>query len=291
MEENKIIPASKHEIVNKKRRELAAKCIEDPYDMDSLEALFKLVHPLAAFVMNKHKRRIPSMEVEDYMQLADIVVWRVLNRIRVVPDIMNSFEAYLVASIRNCYITEYRKYVFKSLVEGRSFDRPGDTFSVATLYSMEEYVNRIVKKRNATRRAFRQNNLELVRQREREYWSKNKDKKREKDKRYCEKHKAAIAAKHKEYRATHMAERNARERKYRAEHLEETRAKRREYYWKTVDHQRAYNKQYDDAHRDVVREYQRRYYEKHRDEILAKNREYKRKKRAEKKLRKEQEKE
>ena len=163
MEENRIIPVSKHDIVNKKRRELAAKCIEDPYDMDSLEALFKLVHPLAAFVMNKYKRRIPSMGIEDYMQLADIVVWHVLNRIRVVPDIMNSFEAYLVASIRNCYITEYRKYVFKSLVEGRSFDRPGDTFSVATLYSMEEYVNRIIDKRNATRRAFRQNNLELVR--------------------------------------------------------------------------------------------------------------------------------
>ena len=40
MEENRIIPVSKHDIVNKKRRELAAKCIEDPYDMDSLELLY-----------------------------------------------------------------------------------------------------------------------------------------------------------------------------------------------------------------------------------------------------------
>ena len=91
--DDKMIPVSKYDGRNKKRRELVQKCVDDPFDMDSLEKLFRLVHPIAAFVMNEHKRRIPSMEVDDYMQLADIVVWRVINRIRVKPDIINSFDS------------------------------------------------------------------------------------------------------------------------------------------------------------------------------------------------------
>lgn len=290
MDENKLVPKSKYEERNAKRRALVQKCVEDPYDMDSLAKLFALVHPLAGKVLNEHPRRLPPYDREEYMQIADIVVWRVIEKIRTNPDIINNFEGYVIVSIRNAYITEFRKYVFKSLVMGKSFDRPGDSFNTSYMASYEGYIQRIITQRNETRRLFRKNNLELVRSREREYWSKNKDKKSAKDRRYRESHKEQLQAKQKEYRATHKEQRNAHDRQYRADHLEETRKKRNEYYEKTKEHQRAYRKAYDDAHRDVLRARSRAYYEKNKEMILAKGREYKRKKRAEAKAAREAEK-
>ena len=79
MNDNKLTPKSKYEERNEKRHALVRKCVEDPYDMDSLEKLFALVHPLAGKVLNEHHRRLPSYDWEEYMQIADITVWRVIN--------------------------------------------------------------------------------------------------------------------------------------------------------------------------------------------------------------------
>ena len=285
MENTQLVPMSKYDKRNADRRVLAAKCIADPSDYESLEKLFVLVHPLANRIVHGYSLRIPALSNEDYMQLADITVWRVLNRIRVVPDILNNFEAYLMAAIRNNYAAEFRKYVFKSFVEISSFNRPGSPLTVSNLQFLERYVQNIVEKNNATRRAFRANHLELCRQRDREYWSRNKNKKREKDQRYREKHKDKIAAQHKAYRATHMEQHIASNAKYRENHREEIRERSRAYYWNNLE----YFKDYYETHREERRQSRRNHYIENRERLLAKSREYKRKKRAEENRKRESE--
>ena len=135
----------KYEEKNEKRRALARKYLDDPTDMQNLNELFGLIRPLAVFVMKEHEK-IPSLEKDDYMQIADITAWKVLERIRVKPDIIDNFEAYVVAAIRNGYIAEYRKYVFKSLLESKSYTRKNSSLNAAYLYSMEEYVEKIAEK-------------------------------------------------------------------------------------------------------------------------------------------------
>ena len=73
MEDNKPVPNSKYEERNAKRHALVQKCVEDPYDMDSLAKLFALVHSLAGKVLNEQHRRLPYFDREEYMQIADIV--------------------------------------------------------------------------------------------------------------------------------------------------------------------------------------------------------------------------
>lgn len=274
-----------YEEKNEKRRALARKYLDDPTDMQNLNELFGLIRPLAVFVMKEHEK-IPSLEKDDYMQIADITAWKVLERIRVKPDIIDNFEAYVVAAIRNGYIAEYRKYVFKSLLESKSYTRKNSSLNAAYLYSMEEYVEKIAEKRRAYVRDFRKKHLELCRQRDRDYWNGHKDKKREKDRRYREKHKEKLKIQKREYKRTHREEINARARKYRAENGDAVREKRREYYQKTKEHQKAYREAYKKANPEKVKAYRDRYYNKNKEQILAKSREYKRRKRAEEKLKK-----
>ena len=150
-----------YEEKNEKRRALARKYLDDPTNMQNLNELFGLIRPLAVFVMKEHEK-IPSLEKDDYMQIADITAWKVLERIRVKPDIIDNFEAYVVAAIRNGYIAEYRKYVFKSLLESKSYTRKNSSLNAAYLYSMEEYVEKIAEKRRAYVRDFRKNILNFA---------------------------------------------------------------------------------------------------------------------------------
>lgn len=64
MDDNKLVQKTKYEERNAKRHALVQKCVEDPYDMDSLAKLFALVHPLAGKVLNEHPRRLPHYDKE-----------------------------------------------------------------------------------------------------------------------------------------------------------------------------------------------------------------------------------
>lgn len=271
--------SSKYEAMNARRSELAEICAKNPDDTASFTELCGLVRPLAVHIMNEHPRMIPYFDREDYLQMADITVWKVLAYVRKNPDILKNYTAYISVSIRHRYISEYRKFVFKNLVALRSFARPGGQTTVSYMVEMEEYKKRIYEKISAYRKKRRKENPELFRRREKEYWDRNKEKKREKDKRYHQKHKRQIAERNRKYRADHREERRESDRRYRAEHGDLVRQRAREYYHRTAEYQRAYRKAYDAAHREQKLAYQKRYYEKNKEKILAKSREYKRKKR------------
>jgi hypothetical protein len=212
------------------------------------------------------------MDKDDYLLLGYITMWKVLERCRKNPDIINNFSAYLFRSIKNAYATEFRKYVFKNPIVLRDYDygRVGYGYNIANTVMLTKYKERILQQHREWSRDFRRRNPELVRRREREYWHRNRDKKALKDKRYYIRHREQIREYGKKYRAEHKEEIREKKKKYAQEHREQRNAYQRRKWHENPEHFRAYH-----------REYGRRYRQEHLEHCRARDREQSRRYRQE----------
>ena len=174
-----------------RQKELARKYImSDEVDQAVLEELNRLCKPIYLYIYSGYHIKLPHMDKDDYLLLGYITLWKVLERCRKNPDIINNFSAYLFRSIKNAYATEFRKYVFKNPIVLRDYDygRVGYGYNIANTVMLTKYKERILQQHREWSRDFRRRNPELVRRREREYWHRNRDKKALKDKRYYIRH-------------------------------------------------------------------------------------------------------
>lgn len=269
--------------ITEQRKKLALKYIENPtQDDDTLEELNKLMIPIYTFNCIKYLKILPHLDKDDYMLIGYVTLWKVLERCRKNPDIIENLDSYMFVSVRNAYVDEFRNYVFKNPVFFNDYEREKGAYFVAHGTWFTDYKERVDEQRRKYRKEFRQKNLELVREREREYWRKNKDKKAAKDKRYNESHKDQIREKHKQYREEHKEEIKIKKKTYAREHKEEINAYRRRYWQDNLEHCRSYHreyaKKYREEHREEINERRRQYREEHREEINARRREYRRRK-------------
>ena len=192
-----------------RQMELARQYISsDEVDQAVLEELNRLCKPIYLYIYSGYHIRLPHMDKEDYLLLGYITLWKVLERCRKNPDIINSFSAYLFRSVRNAYATEFRKYVFKNPVVFNDYvnERAGYGYNIANAVMLTKYRERILQYERERKRDFRKRNPELVRRREREYWHRNREKKALKDKRYYLKHRDQRREYSKKYREEHNEE-------------------------------------------------------------------------------------
>ena len=98
-----------------RQKELARKYImSDEVDQVALEELNRLCKPIYLYIYSGYHIKLPHIDKDDYILMGYITLWKVLERCRKNPDIINNFSAYLFRSIRNAYAAEFRKYVFKN---------------------------------------------------------------------------------------------------------------------------------------------------------------------------------
>ena len=91
-----------------RQKELARKYImSDEVDQTTLEELNHLCKPIYLYIYGGYHIRLPHMDRDDYLLIGYITLWRVLEKCRENPDIINSFSAYLFSSVRNAYADYY----------------------------------------------------------------------------------------------------------------------------------------------------------------------------------------
>lgn len=75
-----------------------------------------------------------------------MVVWSVLERIRVKPNILESFSAYLNEAIRYMYYTKFRNYVMKNTIEKSHYDTGVEGVSSVRMIYYAGYVESVKQK-------------------------------------------------------------------------------------------------------------------------------------------------
>ena len=145
------------------RRNLAQYCSQNPDDCVAFEKLCTAIRPMAYAVMKLHKNVIPYYDKEDYLQEAYITLFRVLKRLAVKPDIINSFSAYLCTAIKNTYCGLFRDYVLHHLVEIRSYDSKENGLTYSQKVYFQEYADLYyLKKRECSKRYYRENREKIL---------------------------------------------------------------------------------------------------------------------------------
>ena len=92
-----------------RQKELARKYImSDEVDQVALEELNRLCKPIYLYIYSGYHIKLPHIDKDDYILMGYITLWKVLERCRKNPDIINNFSAYLFRSIRNAYAAEFR---------------------------------------------------------------------------------------------------------------------------------------------------------------------------------------
>lgn len=116
-----------------------------------LEELYCFVKPLLIAKVSRHLSFISSSDREDYYQVGQIEIWRILERLRREKQEPQCFSAYLNAAMKYTYIREFYKYIERY---------PVKTIIMESFYSHEE---------NSARLFFMSDYLERYKQRRREY--------------------------------------------------------------------------------------------------------------------------
>ena len=186
--------------LSEKRRELARKYIEsEGINEPVLEELNRLMKPLYYYCIGDYYKSLPLNDLDDFYQIGYVTLWKVLEKCRKKPDIINSFSSYMMTAVKHAYATEYRNYILKNPIVKVGYEPKGaGGYYYSSVFFNTQYRDRLNEKAREWKREFRKKNPELVRQREREYWHRNKEKKAAKDKRYYEKHKEQIRQRSKE---------------------------------------------------------------------------------------------
>lgn len=195
-----------------RQKELARQYISsDEVDQDVLEELNRLCKPIYLYIYNGYHIKLPHMDRDDYLLIGYITLWRVLEKCREKPDIINSFNAYLFSSVRNAYAAEFRKYVMKNPLIWVRYEEPGGSYNISSAFFLAD--NYLKKDREKAKRYYH-NHIDEIKARKKEY---------------RKHHRAELTEKNREYRKANKDKVNARRREYYKEHRDEKRAKKREY--------------------------------------------------------------
>lgn len=199
-----------------KRIGYAQACLKDNRDYESFVKLCDTVKPYALFVYNGKKNIIPYFDWEDYLQEVSLVVWNVLERVRCKPDILDSFSAYLNASIRYMYYSKFRNYVMKNAVERGGYEGSSNGVYITRIVYYAGYVETVKKKISEYHREYNSrpnvkerkkinshthylSNSEEIKKRAKEWAINNPNARKEITKRYRDAHRDELRRKGREY--------------------------------------------------------------------------------------------
>ena len=144
------------------RRELAKYCSQHLYDAEAFERLCNAVRPMAYAVMKLHKNIIPYYDKDDYLQEAYLALYRVLKRLAVKPDIIDSFSAYLWTAIKNTYCGLFRDYVLHHLIEIRSYENRENVLTYSQMVYFQEYAESYYSKKRESSKRYYWKNREAI---------------------------------------------------------------------------------------------------------------------------------
>ena len=236
------------------RKKLAKRYVDSGgADEEALYELNRICKKIYNTVYSRFDIRIATFDRDDYLQIGFITLWKVLEKAREKPDLINNFDSYLFTSVKHAFAAEFYKYVKGNPVILNDYEASDGNYNIANAVMLTDYLDNIRRKRNARRRQYRQENLELVRAKEREYWSRNKDKKAAKDKRYRARHLDQIREEQKQYREEHKEEIREKKRKYEQENREKINARRRRYWHEHLEECRKYHREYNRKRRARLR--------------------------------------
>lgn len=149
------------------RRELAKYCSQHLSDAEAFERLCDAVRPVAYAVMKLHKNVIPYYDKDDYLQEAYLTLYRVLKRLAVKPDIIDSFSAYLRTAIKNTYCGLFRDYVLHHLVEIHSYESRENGVSYSQMVCLKEYADSYYAKKRERNKRYYWENREILLEKQR----------------------------------------------------------------------------------------------------------------------------
>ena len=202
-------------------------------NIEAFDELCRSIRPICNKLMGKYKGKIPYLDAEDYVLIGQIVLWKVLERMRKNPDQDINFRPYLFKAIANRYASEFRNYVLSNPVQVRAYENARDPLqTIAYFDDYEWYKNKILEQKRA------------------------------KDKRYYEKHKERILKAREQYAREHREQRHEITRRYYWKHREEIREKERQKYHEKHEEKLEYFRKYRAEHRELYRESAKRYREK-----------------------------
>ena len=136
-----------------RQKELARQYISsDEVDQDVLEELNRLCKPIYLYIYNGYHIKLPHMDRDDYLLIGYITLWRVLEKCREKPDIINSFNEYLFSSVRNAYAAEFRKYVMKNPLIRVRYEEPGGSYNISSAFFLAD--NYLKKDREKAKRYY-----------------------------------------------------------------------------------------------------------------------------------------
>ena len=117
---------------------------------------------MAYAVMKLHKNIIPYYDKDDYLQEAYLALYRVLKRLAVKPDIIDSFSAYLWTAIKNTYCGLFRDYVLHHLVEIRSYESRENGLTYSQMVYFQEYAESYYSKKRESSKQYYWKNREAI---------------------------------------------------------------------------------------------------------------------------------
>jgi len=148
-------------------RELIKYCSQHLSDADSFERLCNAIRPIAYAVMKLHKNVIPYYDKDDYLQEAYLTLYRVLKRLSINPEIIDSFSAYLWTSIKNTYCGLFRDYVLHHLIEIRSFESTENGLAYSQMVYYQEYADSYYAKRRERSKQYYWKNRAIILEKQR----------------------------------------------------------------------------------------------------------------------------
>ena len=153
--------------LSEKRKELARKYIEsEGVNEPVLEELNRLMKPLYYYCIGDYYKSLPLNDIDDFYQIGYVTLWKVLEKCRKKPDIINSFSSYMMTAVKNAYATEYRNYILKNPIVKVGYEPKGaGGYYYSSVFFNTQYRDRLNEKAREWKREFRKRNPELVRQR------------------------------------------------------------------------------------------------------------------------------
>ena len=216
--------------ITKQRRKLVQRYIKsEETDETVLDELNRLCIPIYMYIYRGFSIKLPHLDKEDYKLMGYITLWKVLEKCRERPELIDCFDAYLFKSVRNTYAAEFRKYVFKNAIELRSYENREGDYNISEMMVLTGYIEKERKKHLEAQLKYEKNHKDKKKAKDRRYYERHREEILERTKRYQEEHKDEIRARMSKYYKEHREQENARHRKYYHDHLEQCRAQRREY--------------------------------------------------------------
>lgn len=161
-------------MISDKLHSLVLYCAQRPDDSIAFECLCREIRPLVYSTMKLHRNVIPYYDKDDYLQEAYITLHRVLMRIAVMPDIAESFGAYLWVSIKNAYCHLFRDYVLRHLVVVHSYESYYGNINYTRMVYFQEYADKYYRiRREYQRQYYRDNREKILAKRRRKRYERN----------------------------------------------------------------------------------------------------------------------